>query len=310
MNFLKKSLRKVFEPKRKVHFVYSKRFANTGSSLMRGKQLSEIASKYAPKNFDIQYSPIDTGFRNCILVLTKGVIKEVTSEQLIQLKSDNNFLMFDVVDDPVPPQRVKYADVLLAASVTAYKDYRKKLPEIKSHLVNHHVDPRIKKIEFRHSFETATAAYFGLLQNTFISNRIKKEVDFFDIDTSKKQTQWIDNLNKYNVHYAIRKGVKENAHKPFLKGFTAAHCNSNILIQSNEKEAVEWLGEDYPFLIKGELNELNILEMLNFIRASFSKNDWVRGLEIMRHVKAKTSEESIGRQLKDLFEQNIRGLNE
>jgi hypothetical protein len=139
------------------------------------------------------------------------------------------------------------------------------------------------------------------MMNAFVTPIIKNKVDFIQVHTSRQNASWLKRLPRYNMHYAIRQIHQKDFHTPFLKGFTAAHCNSNILVQDSQKEAVKWLGLDYPYLLKGEVTEAKVLESLEYIKKSFGSAEWKKALERMKDIKYKTSHKTIGVQLQELF---------
>jgi hypothetical protein len=268
---------------------------------MRGRQLKDIAKQNLPKKYNIKYSSLDMQYSNDLLYLTKGAILSSTVSSLEALKSRNNTLIFDPVDSRVPTDKIKYADVLVAASRTAFKDFKKN-SSLKIVLIDHHVDPRIKAINFTNPPNKFKAAYFGEIVNTQAFPELKNFVDFIQVDTYRQNNSWLKHLPNYNFHYAIRKKNTNDGHKPFLKGFTAAYCNSNILIQNSDKEALAWLGNDYPFLLKGEVSNDEIFSAIEFAQSCFNTETWKQGLYIMERIKKEVSDENIGIQLRHLFE--------
>ena len=285
-----------------ICFIYAEKYRYFGSTVMRGQQLSKIAQKALPLADKVYFTSTDYRFKNCTLFLTKWVIYTISPKDLKRLKKKHNRLIFDPIDGPIPADRLKYADIVVAASDTIYKDYKKTLPSsVKIILVNHNVDPRLKTLDWSKRPTTLRAGYFGELLNAVITPEIKKRVDIIPVDNTKQNNYWLEKLPEYNLHYAIRQARDVFPNKPFLKGFTAAHCGANILIQASEKEAVRWLGKDYPYLLRGKVTEKKILEMIKYAKRSFGSKEWERGLEIMRGIKEKTSEEAIGKQLVELF---------
>ena len=291
------------KPGREVYFVYSQRFRESGSTVMRGFQLSEIARKFLTTRYSVSYSPFETQFKDSILFLTKGVLKTINLEGLEVLKNNGNCLVFDPVDEDIPKGYEEYADVIVAASRTAFDDYRKAFPDKRVVLVDHHVDPRVLSLNIPSRTRKFRAGYFGELVNTVISPEIEKRVDFIPVDTSKQADEWFKKLPPYTLHYAIRQKRDLDNHKPFLKGFTAAACKANIIIQDGQTEALKWLGNDYPYLLKKPPTESNIVEMLDYARESYGSKEWMRGLAIMEDIARKTSDEAVGRQLLELFKE-------
>lgn len=291
-----------------ICFIYAEKYRYFGSTVMRGQQLSNIAQKALSPTNHVLFKSTDYRFKNCTLFLTKWVIYTLSQKDLKRLKEKHNRLIFDPIDGPIPADRLGYADIVVAASDTIYKDYKKTLPSsVKIILVNHNVDPRLKTLDWSKRPTTLRAGYFGELLNTVITPEIKKRVDIIPVDNTRQNNYWLEKLPEYNLHYAIRQARDVYPNKPFLKGFTAAHCGANILIQASEKEAVRWLGKDYPYLLRGKVTEKKILEMLKHAKKSFGSKEWVRGLEIMRGIRKKTSEEAIGKQLVELFTEVGRG---
>jgi hypothetical protein len=282
--------------------MYSEQFRYSGSTIMRGQQLSEIAKSHL-SNRSVYYASSESNPKSSLLFLTKGVLKTMSAEGLESFKDRKNRLFFDPVDEAIPEHALRFADVVVAASKTAFDAYSKLYPSKKVVLINHHVDPRVRAMasKIKKTPKGLRTGYFGELVNTIITPAIEKEVDFILVDTSKQDDKWLDELSDYNFHYAIRYTRELDDYKPFLKGFTAAYCNANILIQESQKEAVAWLGEDYPFLLKEPLTEGDILSALENARDNYGKADWKRGLRVMDDIREKISDKVIGEELSRLF---------
>lgn len=284
-----------------INFVYSDSARYYGSTVMRGEQLSKITQRISGKH--IYFTSTDYQYKNCVLFLTKWAIYSLSVEDLRKLKVRRNKLIFDILDGEIPEKKIKFADALVAVSETVYQKYKSTLPKrIMLFLVDHHIDPRIKSFNWTIRPTKLKVGYFGELINTVITPKIKRKVDFIPVSNLVQNNDWFKELPKYNLHYAIRKKRNVYPNKPFLKGFTAAHCDANILIQSSEKEAVRWLGKNYPYLLKGKVTEEKILNMLLYIKKSYGTKEWERGLKIMREIREKTSEETIGKQVIQLLD--------
>lgn len=284
-----------------INFIYSQSSRHYGSTVMRGEQLSKITQKTLGKR--VYFTSIDYQYKNCILFLTKWAIYKLNVKDLQKLKIRQNKLIFDLVDGELPADKIKFADVVVAAAESIYQKYKRSFPKsVKIVLIDHHVDPRIRFVDWSIRPKKLKVGYFGELINTLITPKIKQQVNFIPVSITTQNNDWFKELPKYNLHYAIRQKRDVYPNKPFLKGFTAAHCDANILIQASEKEAIKWLGKDYPYLLKGKVTEEKILKMLEYIKKSYGSKEWERGLVIMRGIRAKTSEEAIGKQLAKLFQ--------
>jgi hypothetical protein len=282
--------------RRNLVFLYNDKYRNTGSTIMRGSQLSSLAKTMLGDQVDISYSPI-LYYTNSILFLTKGVLKEISSEELSKLKKLGNKLLFDFVDDIPRDDIIEFADVLVAASISSYLDYVKNYQDKKVSLITHHVDPRLLKYE-QAPPKALKIGYIGELVNTYYSEKIASNLDFISVDTSKNTDDWLEKVPKYNLHYALRRIRGIDGCKPFLKGFTAAAFGANMIIQRNQKEALYYLTEDYPYIYDGELDENSICDYLDSVRDSYLSNEWFRGIDIMNDVASRSSNERVISELK------------
>lgn len=299
-----KFFKRFYTFKNSINFVYSDTSRYYGSTVMRGEQLSKIAQKalYPSK---VYFTSTDYNYKNCILFLPKWSIFAFTLKELRQLKERGNKLIFDPVDAIdyiLTSKRLKYADIVIAISETIYQNYKDAFPpNIKFVLVNHNVDLRLKKLDWFKRSKTFRVGYFGEAISAIITPKIKRRVNFVWVDTIQQNNDWFNELPRYNLHYAIRQLRNAYPNKPFMKGFVAAHCGANILIQDSEKEAVRWLGKNYPYLLKGKVTEKKILEMLKYAEKTFGTKVWKRGLKVMEKIKKQTSEKVIGNQIINVF---------
>lgn len=258
---------------------------------MRGYQLSRIINSFYGRDYRIYYRPLSTSFRNSTLFLTKGAVTDITVEQISRLTDNNNRVYIDPVDNPIDLDKAKLATGVIAASLEAYETYNKLgLPV---HLVNHHVDIRLPRNPEPHT--TMHCGYFGELVNTVITDKISEMVDFVHVDTGKQSNNWLLKPRLYNMHYAVR---SDNvlAFKPFLKGFTAAACNANVIIQRDQKEAVMWLGKDYPYLLKANSTEAEIIDMLKYAQKTYGGPVWEKALKRMEQIRKATTNETIAKE--------------
>lgn len=213
-----------------------------------------------------------------------------------------NRIFVDPVDEGLTPGQLAAADVVVAASRSAFSEYRRAWPTAQVRLLNHHVDPRLERAAasappvagFR-------AGYFGELVNTVDTPAIRSRVDFVSVDTSRESTEWIGKAPLYSVHYAIRQRRALDDHKPFLKGFTAAACGAVVLTQRSEQEPRNWLPDDYPYWLEGEATEENIVDALDMIRGDVDSTRWREAQRAMQEIAAHTSTQTIASDLVELF---------
>ncbi|WP_202843328.1 rhamnan synthesis F family protein [Luteimonas saliphila] len=272
--------------KMEIAFLYAPSYQFTGSTILRSQQLSEAVRRFYEGDRSVSYTD-SLEVSDSIVVLSKGFLK-VHTQEVIRSLSKKNILVADFVDDPVNVELLDDIDVIMASSLAGYKDYLTRYGNKFIAHVTHHVDTRIdfsrscKPGEFR-------AGYFGELVNTIRGKHIEELVSFNLVDTSKQSLEWMDNLCRFNFHYAVRERRGIDGAKPFLKGFVAAHCGANMLIQKNAGDARYYLGNDYPFLVSDDLDELRIVEELRRARDLFGSKEWEYGLEIMEDVRNRSS---------------------
>lgn len=259
-----------------------------------------IVKKYYKKKYAFQYTRLTSNIKDSVVFLTKGAATDITIPQLDELISKKNVVLIDPVDNPLDLSKARIASAVVAASLEAFDSY--KSLGFNTILVNHHVDTRLKRHAFNND-RKLKIGYFGESVNTIMTDLITNEVDFVHVDTSTQNSSWLDKPAKYSAHYAIRSNNVE-AFKPFLKGFTAAACGAVIIIQDDQKEAVRWLGSDYPYLMHGEPTEKNILQILTRVKETFHNTEWATAQRKMKDISLKTSDESIAKD----FIQGIESL--
>jgi uncharacterized protein YqeY len=107
----------------------------------------------------------------------------------------------------------------------------------------------------------------------------------------------IGSLPNYNLHYAVRHSTQRRgeAYTPFTKGFTAAVCRANILVNRQVDDAIEFLGDDYPYMVQ-QLDETEIMDMLDHAVAGYGSAEWRTARKIMQSVEARTNPAAIAQQ--------------
>ncbi|WOQ68805.1 hypothetical protein RYJ27_08790 [Microbacterium limosum] len=289
--------------RRSLVFVVEPRFAESGTSVMRGQQLSEIAQSSGLSSRTISCAPVDPSIRRSDIFLTKGVMKTGDLDLWKRWRRQGNRLFLDPVDEGINDALIDAVDVVVAASMSAYDAYRTEFPRADIRLLNHHVDPRVAEALQRHSDKPLQTGigYFGEPVNTVRTDRIADHVTFVPVSTARQDTGWLESIAAFDMHYAIRRPRALDHHKPFLKGFTAAACGANILIQRGQPEAARWLPPEYPFWVETDPDEAAILRAIEQAEASRGGPEWRAGLDAMRSIASRTSPAAIGSELEALF---------
>lgn len=279
-----------------IAFIYSEKYKNTGSTTMRGRDLVQALDKSLESDINFQYtSNFDQEGKG--IWLTKGVLKDITLEEITKIKDRNLFVAADFVDDKLRKELLKYIDILIASSIKQYIYYKTYYPDKLIFRIDHLVDRRLPSIKV---LNEAKVGYFGELINALHSEGISDLVDIYLVNTKVPDSSWLEDLKKYNVHYSVRKKQSYDGYKPFLKGFTAAHCDSVLMVARDESDAAFCLPPNYPYF--SDTKELNdVRAVLLRIIDGFNSKEWGYAKECMENLKAQSSDKTITDQFKILL---------
>jgi hypothetical protein len=237
--------------------------------------------------------------RDALVILTKGFLKHATVDELARLKQRGNTICADYVDDPYRPELHDLCDIYIAPSIRQYVRIADAHPDKPVHLLTHHAQPRLAGMSGPEDY--CNVGYFGEIVNARYAAELQGKIDFCLVDTKHADSAWLQRLRHCNVHYAVRNRRPIDGFKPFLKGFTAAHCRSNIIVPRSEGDAIYYLTSDYPDLLEDEsLNSVSY--MIARVRASFGSDEWRRGLEIMDSVRRRSSPDQVAGELEALID--------
>ena len=232
---------------RRLCFLFAEKFRTSGSTIMRGQQLSDLVRERFSDEFDVSIT-LEHDVRDAIVVITKGALATLKADDLHALRRKNIAVVGDYVDDPPSRRKAVLMDLLLAASIEGFVEVSRKFPNVRSEYLPHHVDPRITPgVAPKNVF---AVGYFGEPKNAVRYEAIESLVDFIDVNTRTSDTEWMQRLAGYSLHYAARPLSQKDGAKPFLKGFTAAHCGANVIVTADDGDASYYLGDDYPYLLR------------------------------------------------------------
>ena len=276
------------QAKRRVVFIYSDAYRSSGSTTMRGFQLAEIMRTHLGERYEVDVTA-DMNVQDSIVILTKGRLHGINEYDMQKLSRNNIATVADFVDDPTRPSLLEFVDLLWAASIRALRTALFARPMIDVDLVTHHVDPRIPR---QGPVPHFAAGYFGETVNAVLSPEIERSVTVVKVNTKLDDGDWLRELGRFSLHYAVRPSIRASTHKPFLKGFTAARCCANILVDRNDGDAINYLGDDYPYLL-ADNQPATILAGIEFARQSFGSPEWRDALEVMRHIETLCTPEHV-----------------
>ena len=282
--------------KYKVFFIYRSFRKYNASTVMRVFQLQKILKEEGGINAEIIDEKSINNIQESICILNKSFLIDATAEEFEILKSNKNILCLDYIDSKEKLFQIKYSHCLIASSIKQLLLFKKKYKPYQTHLITHHVDPRLKKNDKK--FKSLRIGYFGEKKNGLYIDKLNNFIEphFIKTNTQSNKT-WFKEINDFNAHYITRKSIDKNINKPFLKGFTAAFTGSNVLICENEGDSLFYLTEDYPYLIKDRSLE-SIFKMIHYMQATYNSKIWYEGLEIMEDVKLRSSNKQIIKEFK------------
>ena len=249
------------------------------SVLMRVFMHATIAASHMPDGYAISCTNA-ARIRNSIVIAHKHVINRKRLLRL--LKRNGNILLVDIVDGVPKPDSIPYYDGIICCSRKAYDYYSHECPETVRlgtpvYFVAHCTDPRIGTVTPPE--DRLAPYYFGAPKNLLLFDSLKPLLTIVHTDTQDVPNHdWVLRLKEANFHYAVRPPMKEHVYKPFMKGIIAATCNANILVHKDDGDALQYLGEDYPYLIREEPTEEVVLRYMRKAEAEFGGEVWRFGL--------------------------------
>ena len=278
-------------------FVYDAGSKNSGSTVMRTFQLSQIAeiagivSKIVSNEFDF------TGISESILLFSKNCYKWASdNNDLITKIRSRNILCYDPLDNIFEEDMSSYFDIILASSITQYQSLSKYCARVQP-ILHHHdffLNSQVMK-------KTKTIAYFGENINMLKprSGYFSNIIDVHHINTKdhRKNSDWRTEAVKYDFHYTSRNRRPRDGYKPFTKGFNAAASNSIVVLHRPKKNSEEalLLGNDYPFYIEQNTDLSSLAAVTDFLYQDDSRRK--HAMDIMRYLRELSSPEAISDQL-------------
>lgn len=280
---------------------------------MRCDQLAALANEHlsdrytfsvlsAPKpGQKVQQRRFVRALDGAIVFFLKNVAAALSPVTIEGIKRRSRGLCIDHLDGR--PSSLDLADIHVSASYKGMELLRKQLADVPdlpagievAHLC-HHADPRLHLPA--HQAPEFSARYFGNIANTVLPPECGVEAPSFDGSDGSFGTM-TDAMMATPLHYGVRDTHRQIA-KPFTKGFNAAACGANILVNRNLDDALIYLGEDYPYLVD-DTSKAAIETGLQKAREEFGGPEWQRGLEIMRDVRERSSPKNIARQLEAIL---------
>ncbi|MEM7544637.1 MAG: hypothetical protein AAF367_03805 [Pseudomonadota bacterium] len=310
-------------PRRRVMFLHRPAHNAIGSKVMRCDQLAQIATREFGHRYDFEVVKLHMPgqarrqrelierTRGAIVILLKGAEHSFDDDGLSALREAVRGLCIDHVDSTMHGRAVSLADVQIAASNAGFQTLQRLIRGTGTNghysgvarLLTHHADPRIVKRSDL-TDNRVKLGYFGALHNTIIPPDLTDAIHAPPMRGGTGFADILGAVRRSNMHYAVRPRPQAGrcaGHKPFTKGFNAASANANIIINRDADDALDYLGPDYPFLIK-DASPASIIEGVRYAEDAFGSAEWRYGLEIMDHVRRQCALDRIMEQLASILE--------
>jgi hypothetical protein len=286
---------------KKVYFVIANKW--TGTAYSRGLITHDYLSSKGYDTYCLE------GYTHDMSSVTDSIvifIKHHNPQLAQRLKKQNNKVVLDVLDgystntlnvgvlkSPDASNNTgefikDYFDSYILSTKRLLQDVKGLMPEgAFGHVIYEKFDPKLEK--YKEIFDARMPphdkpkiGYIGASENImhydnmYIKENIQAVFDF------KEQTRMSP---LYNCHYSVRVENSEDfLYKPTSKISTAAAVNANI-IHTRDACAIEVAGPDYPYYTDSNLE--NVMETVEYVKATYNTPTWNQGLEIMAEVKEK-----------------------
>ena len=315
--------------KRKLIFVYASNKEDQGSTNMRVHQLSQMLRPHLENEYDIFLSKIiippkfiRNSFsiklscirwarnveKDVILFISKACIKFFTPEIIHILKKQNVKLCFDHVDSDFSIGPQGHPDVHICSSYTQQnfiRSFQESNPSFTGRvgLLLHNFDKELLNYQAT-SLSKFQCAYIGTPSVGFLPHQAKKRLTVVEALGVSGMKSILPRLKNFNAHYALRLPQPKGSllAKPFTKGFVAAACDAVVVTNRDTHDAIEVLGEDYPYLVNN-LEAAETIEMLDKMKDDFGSQTWLTAKERMQHVYSLVSPQALSIQLRDCVDQ-------
>lgn len=288
-------------------FLHKRGHVDSGSKIMRCDQLCQIAREYIGGgwSFDVVGLPhfrdtdalesVIEDLSGAVVVFLKRAYNVFSQEQLQRLGAKASKLVVDHVDAPTYPLPDYCFDMHLCASISGTHALRSQLFGPNAQAVEsstrvetliHHSDPRIVWGDFKNDVDLRLG-YFGSSKNTRLP---RGGVESPRYDGASVSDAFLRSLAKANVHYAVRPTAPANPrmiYKPFTKGFNAAAAGAHVLVNRDVCDAVEHLGQDYPFFIDGT-GEDDILAGIETLKHEMGGRVWKESFGAISHMRERS----------------------
>ena len=313
---------------KKIYFVYASNKVMQGSTNMRAHQFKKMLEPYLATKYDLSLSKVSIppkfirngytvrrAFRtwgkslpdNCIVFVTKACIQYFIPDLIDLLNRKNIKVCFDYADSDfsIGPQGLP--DMHVCTSITQFKymkKYQEDNPKFSGSVSVVLQNYDLALIDFKPKvIDTYECAYIGTPARTFLTSQIENKITIVPALGVSGMQGILTRLPNFNAHYAVRIPQDEGSllAKPFTKGFVAAACNSVLITDRETHDAVEFLGDDYPYMVN-HLEESEILRVLDYMRETFGTAVWWKAKDRIQDMHSRVCPSSLAKQFEICIE--------
>lgn len=288
---------------RRVMFAYDEAFRTTGSTVMRCFQAADLLRERLPDTrFEVHAEADLAGadLAGAVVILSKSALRTTDPERIVALRARGARILGDFVDAPPRDDLLPELDLVVAASLGAYVALATRWPGVPPAHLTHTVDPRLPTLAVDPA-APLRIGYFGEPLNAELPEALRDALTVVRVDTSSSDPAWLAELPGYGCHYAVRRRREGDGHKPFLKGFTAAHMGAVVIVGADDAEAAAYLGPDYPFAAASAAPD-DLLAVIDKVRTAQGGADWRDALDRMAAVRERSSADWFAREFRKVLD--------
>ncbi|MBO6603955.1 MAG: hypothetical protein JJ938_09610 [Roseicyclus sp.] len=305
----------------KTRLVFVARWArrDMGSSRMRINQLAAHMRRFHAEDYDTRVAYVSREQKlwvkawvaaqpkGSIYVFSKYAALGWEPEDFERLRRKSRAIFVDYVDLDVKYMVPHGVDGHIATSHIGAHMLRKHQEALKAagqtvsgdiHVVLHNYDAALDQITLTPP-DHLSVVFFGSPAAAATSPEILRQITVLEAGLKPSFDRNVGKLGAFNCHYCVRPAMPDEddrSFRPFTKGITAAACNSVILTNRQTDDAVELLGEDYPYML-ADTSEKTLNDGFGFLKESFDGRPWHDAMERVMALKQKTSHKGIAAQL-------------
>lgn len=279
-----------------VAFVFMNAARNFGSVQVRSRELARLLDTFSP-DLSVDSIPLEYYRGGAdVIVASKTIVKVPGVERFLRReKKSGAVVLFDLVDgSPRSTRKIdRYIDAYLCSSHKEF-EFREELGQ-KAFFIPHNVDERM---EIRNETPSQfRVGYSGAPRNA----QHLEELDITTYDSSSTNVgSDFDRLDHFlaeiSHHYSVRQDEKRLVFKPGLKIYIAALYGRAFIGSIDDRETLEILGEDYPYLAQSS-NLEDVERVINFARESFGGREHSTALSQLKLLRREFCPANIAQQL-------------